>query len=254
MTAGERSVPPPDPAWAWFLDVDGTLAELAPSPALARVDEEMRACVDRLRVASGGAVALVSGRPIAGVDAMLGASDLVVAGLHGLERRDADGVLWRTPIDADSLQGARDRIATIVATHPALLLEDKQTTIALHYRAAPSLASFAHRAMREARQVAGDGFTLQRGKYVVELKPTGQDKGTAVATILRERPFRGRVPVYLGDDATDEHAFAVVNALGGHSIKVGRGATRARWRLSSVAAVRAWLAPFHETPVAVPRR
>ena len=90
---------------------------------------------------------------------------------------------------------------------------------------------------------------LQRGKYVMELKPTGQDKGTAVAAIMREPPFRGRVPVYLGDDATDEHAFAVVNALGGHSIKVGRGASRARWRLSDVAAVRAWLSRLDEQRV-----
>jgi trehalose 6-phosphate phosphatase len=241
VKARAAGLPAPDPAWAWFLDVDGTLAELAETPELARMDEAMRARLEQLRTASGGAVALVSGRPIADVDAMLGAGHHVVAGLHGLERRDVEGMLWRHDVDAESLRDARDRIAAVIAQQPALLLEDKGSTIALHYRSAPALASFVYRAMREARQMAGEAFMLQRGKCVVELKPAGQDKGTAVETFMREPPFRGRLPVYLGDDATDEHAFGVVNALGGHSIKVGRGASRARWRLADVAAVREWL-------------
>ena len=236
-----RGLPQPDPGWAWFLDVDGTLAELAPSPDLARVHEVMRARLEQLRVASGGAVAFVSGRPIAEVDELLGARHHVVAGLHGLERRDARGTLWRHEADSASLQRARDRIVSIVASQPELLLEDKGATIALHYRAAPALASFAHRVMREARQVAGEAFMVQRGKLVVELKPAGHDKGSAVETFMREPPFRGRCPVYVGDDATDEHAFMVVNAVGGHSVKVGRGASHARWRLPDVAAVREWL-------------
>jgi trehalose 6-phosphate phosphatase len=250
VSDGTEALLAPEPTWAWFLDVDGTIAELAPSPAEARVDAGIRDVLERLRAASGGAIALVSGRPIADVDAMLGESDHVVAGLHGLERRDVEGRLWRKQIDTESLQRARERITAIVAGHPGLLLEDKVMTIALHYRAAPSLASFAHRAMREARQVAGGGFALQRGKYVVELKPEGEDKGTAVAAFMREQPFRGRVPVYLGDDATDEHAFDVVRAMGGHTIKVGRGASHARWRLFDVAAVRAWLMRIDAAAVA----
>jgi trehalose 6-phosphate phosphatase len=241
VNGGSDALPAPDSTWAWFLDVDGTIAELAPTPAAARVDAGFRHVLERLRVASGGAIALVSGRPIADVDAMLGESDHAAAGLHGLERRDVEGRLWRRQIDTESLQRARKRVTTIVAGRAGLLLEDKGATIALHYRAAPSLASFAHRAIREARQLAGEGFVLQRGKYVVELKPEGEDKGTAVAAFMRDPPFRGRMPVYLGDDETDEHAFDVVNAMGGHSIKVGRGASRARWRLFDVAAVRGWL-------------
>jgi trehalose 6-phosphate phosphatase len=242
VTARASDLPAPDPAWAWFLDVDGTLAELAACPALARVDEVMRARLERLRAATGGAVALVSGRPIVDVDAMLGAGGHVVAGLHGLEGRDATGEHWRHALDPESLRSVRDRISAVVAGLPELLLEDKGSTIALHYRAAPALASFAHRTMREARRAAGEGFVLQRGKCVVELRPSGWDKGTAVETFMRQPPFRGRLPVYLGDDATDEHAFTVVNAMGGHSIKIGRGTTVARWRLPDVAAVREWLA------------
>jgi trehalose 6-phosphate phosphatase len=242
VTARARRPPAPDPSWAWFLDVDGTLAELAPSPELARVDDAMCARIDQLRQTSGGAVAFVSGRPIAEVDAMLGASGHVAAGLHGHEWRGATGELWRAEVDVASLQRARERIMTIVATHPQLRLEDKGSMLALHYRAVPALASFVHRTMREAQQLAGAAFMLQRGKRVVELKPAGQDKGTAIARIMGDPPFRGRVPVYVGDDATDEHAFAVVNAMGGHSVKVGRGASGARWRLPDVSAVREWLA------------
>jgi trehalose 6-phosphate phosphatase len=82
---------------------------------------------------------------------------------------------------------------------------------------------------------------VQTGKRVVELKPAGKDKGVAVGEYMREAPFRGRCPVFIGDDLTDEYGFAMVNRLGGHSIKVGRGRTVARWRLRDVAAVRAWL-------------
>ena len=248
MTTRAHHVPAPDPAWAWFLDVDGTLAELAPSPGEARVDDELRECVERLRAASGGALAFISGRPAAEVDVMLGAGHHIVAGQHGLEHRDATGRLWRHEIDEEALQRARERVAAIVVDHDELLLEDKGATIALHYRAAPALASFVHRTMREARQAAGDAFVLQRGKYVVELKPAGHDKGTAVETFMREPPFRGRRPVYLGDDATDEHAFAVVNAMDGCSIKVGHGPSCARWRLSGVAGVRAWLGQLAAPP------
>ena len=242
MKVRASDLPAPDPAWAWFLDVDGTLAELTLSPALARVDDAMRARVEQLRAASGGAVAVVSGRPIADIDAMLGANGHAVAGLHGLEGRDATGGRWRHDADPESLRCVRDRLSAIVAEVPELLLEDKGSTIALHYRSAPALASFAHRTMREARRAVGEAFVLQRGKCVVELRPSGRDKGTAVETFMRVPPFRGRLPVYVGDDATDEHAFRVVNAMGGHSIKVGRGTSVARWRLPDVPAVGEWLA------------
>jgi trehalose 6-phosphate phosphatase len=242
VTSTAGRVPAPDPGWAFFLDVDGTLAELAPSPAEAHVADALRHAVTALHAATGGALALVSGRPIADGDAMIGTACLPVAGLHGLERRDAGGVVRRDTSSAEPMHRARRRIASLVERHGGLLLEDKGLTLALHYRAAPALASFAHRTMREIQAEAGAGYCIQHGKRVVELRPAGRDKGTAVSDFMGEAPFRGRLPVYVGDDATDEHAFQVVNAMGGHSIKVGAGASEARWRLPDVAAVLAWLA------------
>jgi trehalose 6-phosphate phosphatase len=87
----------------------------------------------------------------------------------------------------------------------------------------------------------GDEYVLQDGKYVLELKPAGWDKGTAVLEFMQEAPFRSRTPVFVGDDTTDEYGFTIINRLGGHSVKVGAGETSARWRLADVQAVRAWL-------------
>jgi trehalose 6-phosphate phosphatase len=241
VTRATRHPPAPDAEWAFFLDLDGTLAELAPSPGEALMVPEVQRAVVALHAACGGALALVSGRPIAEVDAMLGTDALPVAGQHGLERRDATGAVRRHAPNPEPMRAMRTRLADVVARHRGLLLEDKGMTLALHYRAAPALASLAHRTMRELQQAAGANFDLQRGKRVVELKPADHDKGTAVTEFMSELPFRDRLPVYVGDDATDEHAFRVVNAMGGHSIKVGTGASAARWRVSDVAAVREWV-------------
>jgi trehalose 6-phosphate phosphatase len=139
------------------------------------------------------------------------------------------------------LEEARRRLGEAVDRYPALLLEDKGLSLALHYRLAPTLASFAHRLMRTLQREIGSDYTVLGGKRIVELKPNGRDKGQAVTEFMAEPPFRGRLPVFVGDDVTDEYGFAVVNALGGHSIKVGRGVSEAKWRLGSVAAVRHWL-------------
>jgi len=123
-----------------------------------------------------------------------------------------------------------------------LMLEDKGLSLALHYRLAPTMAASVHRIMHRLVNRLGQGLELQRGKRVVEIKPAGIDKGSAVAEYLAEPPFRGRRAVFIGDDLNDEHGFAEVNRLGGVSIKVGRGASCARFRLKDVAAVRHWLA------------
>jgi trehalose 6-phosphate phosphatase len=123
----------------------------------------------------------------------------------------------------------------------AASLEDKGMTLALHYRRAPGLASFAHRTMRAVRQRAGPGHVLQQGKCVVELLPRVADKGSAILAFMAEAPFRGRTVVFVGDDLTDESGFAEVNRLGGYSVKVGNGTSTARWRLESVSAVKRWL-------------
>jgi trehalose 6-phosphate phosphatase len=115
-------------------------------------------------------------------------------------------------------------------------------SLALHYRAAPQHEALVHDVVRGAAGALGNDWLVQRGKMVVELRPAGADKGAAIAAFLADAPFAGRVPVFLGDDVTDEHGFEDVNRLGGHSIKIGEGASAARWRLRDVREVERWLA------------
>jgi trehalose 6-phosphate phosphatase len=233
-------VPAPRSSWAYFFDIDGTLVDIAPSPSEIVVERELQALVCELFEATGGAVALISGRSIRDVDTVF-RDKLPVAGQHGLERRSSEGRVTRHVAELDKLDFARARVGEAIAAHPDLLLEDKGLSLALHYRSAPALASFAHRTMRNIVSAIGPEFALQSGKRVVEIKPSGKDKGDAVRDFMHEQPFAGRTPVFVGDDVTDEQGFAVVNALGGHSIKVGGGPTAAHWRLANVGAVRSWL-------------
>lgn len=228
--------------WAYFLDVDGTLIDIAEAPDAIAVDDALLGLVARLHHACGGALALISGRSVADLEDRLGSIRVPLAGQHGAERRDAAGVLRSLPARTEVPAAIRARLAAVVARHPGLLLEDKGRTLALHYRQAPRLAAYVHRLMGEVAAPQRDRLCLQKGKRVVELKPRGFDKGSAIAAFLAEAPFRGRRPVFIGDDVTDEHGFAAVNRLDGLSIKVGPGRTQARWRLPDVAAVRGWLA------------
>lgn len=227
--------------WAYFLDVDGTLIDFADSPGGAHVDDALLGLVARLHHACGGALALVSGRTLADLEQRLGSVRIPLAGQHGLERRDAAGRRHAHATPPAAKRELRHRLDALVARHPGLLLEDKGLTLALHYRRAPALAAWLHRLLA-GWVAAADGLQLQKGKRVLEIKPTGFDKGSAIAEFMAEAPFRGRAPVFIGDDVTDEHGFARVNLLDGHSIKVGAGRTAARYRLPDVAAVRGWLA------------
>ena len=237
----QRAAPPPapQPDWAYFLDVDGTLIDIADTPDAVHVDAALLDLIARLHRASGGAVALVSGRAITDLQRHLGKLRLPLAGQHGLERRDAAGKLHLHRAPRASKRAIKAALAPVLARHPGLLLEDKGLALALHYRLAPHLAAYAQRLM--ARLATDSGLQLQHGKRVAELKPAGGDKGTAVTAYLAEAPFEGRRPVFIGDDLNDEHAFAEVNRRGGVSIKVGRGASCARFRLRDVAEVRTWL-------------
>jgi trehalose 6-phosphate phosphatase len=233
--------PAPSPDWAYFLDVDGTLIDIADTPEAVHVDAALLELIARLQRASGGAVALVSGRALAFLDSRLGALRLPLAGQHGLERRDAEGRLWVHAAPPAAKAAIKAALAPVLARHAGLLLEDKGLTLALHYRLAPQLAAYAHRLMNRLAAAADAGLEVQRGRRVAEIKPSGMDKGAAVAAFLAEPPFKGRRPVFIGDDRNDEHGFAVVNQLDGISIKVGKGASCARYRLPDVAAVRRWL-------------
>ena len=233
--------PPPSPDWAFFLDVDGTLLEIADTPAAVRVDACLLELVAQLHRASAGAVAVVSGRSLSDLDRLLAVPRLPMAGQHGLERRDAAGRLWLHAAPPGAKSTIKAALAPVLARHPGLLLEDKGLTLALHYRQAPHLAAYVHRLMARLVAEAGERLEIQRGKRVVEVKPAGIDKGTAIAEYLTEPPFLGRHPVFIGDDLNDEHGFAEVNKLAGTSIKVGSETSCARYRLPDVVAVRNWL-------------
>jgi len=233
--------PAPRPDWAYFFDIDGTLVDLSDSPIGASLDADRRELIEELYRAAAGAVALISGRSIADIDRLASDLRLPAAGQHGIERRDAAGQMSRHAFPAQELDWVRRELAAAVAPHPGLVLEDKGMSLALHYRRAPRLGGFAHRLMRSLATRVGAQYCVQTGKRIVEMKPAGKDKGVAVQEFMQEEPFRGRIPVFVGDDSTDEYGFATVNRLHGHSVKVGPGRTAARWRLRDVRAVQAWL-------------
>jgi trehalose 6-phosphate phosphatase len=235
-----RHPPPPRCDWAYFFDVDGTLVDFADTPAAVRVSESLRRLLQELFDCTGGALALMSGRPIAEIDALFPSVRLPVAGQHGAERRSAAGRTTRHE-PASDLTPARERLAQAIFDKPGLLLEDKGLSLALHYRQIPSLAGFVHETMETLLADLDEEYCLLQGKSVVELKPAGKDKGLALREFMTETPFDGRTPVFIGDDATDEYGFATVNELGGYAIKVGAGDTVARWRLDNVKAVQQWL-------------
>ncbi|MDQ2702517.1 MAG: trehalose-phosphatase [Pseudomonadota bacterium] len=233
---------PPVPAddWALFLDVDGCLLDIAAHPAEVTVPGRLRDVLQGLAQRLDGALALVSGRPLAGIDALFAPLQLHGAGLHGLEWRSAT-ISQAAPASPPALAAIHAEAEAIAAGYPGAVVEDKGPALGLHWRAAPA-AMEALRGFAEAALPRLPGFRLQHGHSVVELRPAAGDKGMAIAALLQEPPFRGRVPVFAGDDITDESGFAVVNAHGGISILVGgREPSAAHFGLPSPAAVRRWL-------------
>lgn len=238
-------LPEPRSDWALFLDVDGTLIEIAATPDGVVPDRRLPGILSAISGKLGGALALISGRPIGTLDRLFGSLRLPVAGLHGLERRDAGGGVHRaTP--SPGIRQAAEAAGDFARENPGILIEDKGATVALHFRQAPELGpaatGFAETLVRTL-----DGAALQKGKMVVEIRPVGDDKGSVVAAFMAEPPFLGRTPVFIGDDVTDEAGFRMVNRLKGHSIRIGESAeTEARHRIPDVAALLDWLEHWSE--------
>jgi trehalose 6-phosphate phosphatase len=237
--------PPPLPdasaRWAILLDVDGTLLDFADDPLSIRPGASLLTLLHALHHALGGALALVSGRELADLDRLFTTLHWAAAGLHGLQLRHADGSCRNFAVAPVDQARMRDAVRALAARFEGVQVEDKQSAIALHCRRTPALLP----ALREAATALAEqlpGYELQPGNLVLEFKPAGMDKGRAVLELLQRAPFAGRRPVYLGDDLTDEHAFASINSRHGLSVRIGtREPSLAEFTLPGPAAAETWL-------------
>jgi len=224
-----------------FLDLDGTLLDIAATPQGVEVHPTTVPTLARLSRGLAGALAILSGRAIADIDRLLAPLRLPAAGQHGAELRlDPAGPIERAafpprPHDWDA------RLAALAREHTGLLLEDKGLGVAVHYRNAPAAEPTVRRVLRGLVDGA-QGFALKSGKCVWEILPRGCDKGAALRRLMAAPPFAGRLPVVLGDDVTDEDAFRAAVALGGHAVRVGPPSAAATATLAGPRAVRDWLA------------
>ena len=234
-----RPAPPPEP-WCLFLDIDGTLLDIAPTPDAVHVDPELLALLRRLERACGGAIALVTGRPIADVDALFDPLQLPVAGVHGFERRNAQGHYFRPGHVGAALSYLRSEVTTLAQSLHGVLLEDKGCAFALHYRQVPDLEETLRVRLARLVSAALPAFELLDGDHVIEVKPVEHDKATAIEAFMQEEPFSGRMPVFIGDDTTDLDGFAAMKRFNGVAIAVGSRIVGERW-LAGPRDVRAWL-------------
>ncbi|TPG22775.1 trehalose-phosphatase [Sphingomonas koreensis] len=241
--AHTRDLPPPPRDLlrdaSLFLDFDGTLVELADTPDAVSVDDALAALLADLGARLDGRVALVSGRSIAKLDDLLGDRGLHMVGSHGAETRLAGGTIER-PDRPAALDDAGALFADRLGAHDGVVIETKALGVGVHYRLAPSAKQEAH-ALVEAFARAHQ-LEVQHGKMMVELRLPGHDKGSAIAALMARAPFAGHMPVFLGDDLTDEPGFAACATHGGAGILVGPARdSAAGYRLDDVAAVHAFL-------------
>lgn len=229
-------------ALALFLDVDGTLLELAATPDRVRVPAALRNTLQLARERQQGAFALLSGRPLSELDELFAPCVFAASGKHGMEVRLPGGEVVRPQADSSILDRARRWLRLLQQENRGLVLEDKGLSLAMHYRLAPRMEREVTVAMQELADELGEEFVLRPGKCVLEIMPRRFSERSAIELFMKQREFLGRKPVFIGDDPTDEVGFEAVNEMGGHSIRVGDLArTAAHFRFSSVSTVVAWL-------------
>ena len=231
-----------EPRWAFFLDVDGTLLDHADDPANVIVTSGLHNTLQRLSQHIGNALALVSGRSMADLDRLFAPFKYPAAGQHGLEVRNAEGRLTRSDGAAHLNKFVVNALLDATGPLSGVLVEDKGLSVALHYRRAPYLRNRLQEIVRELIRGLRKDLQVIDGNMAFEIKPAHVDKGVAIRKLMDQLPFFGRIPVYAGDDTTDEDGFSVVNALGGLTIKVGAGRSLAQCRASNPSHVRQWLA------------
>lgn len=244
------TLPDPRADWCYFLDVDGTLAEIAQTPDHVEIGDTVIRILARLIDVAGGAVALVSGRTLADIDRLFAPLRLSAVGQHGMEVRGADGIVTHPRELPQGYGVIRAHLSDFAAQIPGVILEEKGYSLALHYRQAPKGATAARAVAESAVAPFRGDFHVLRGNMVLEVKPCSTDKGTAIRDLMSQAPYKDRKPVFAGDDTTDEDGFITVNNLGGLSIRVGiNGATSAQIRIGSVDELVNWLS---EVPSVAP--
>jgi trehalose 6-phosphate phosphatase len=242
MTFADPTLPQPCSDWALFLDIDGTLIDIAPTPDAVVVPPDLRDLLRSLEPLLGDAVALVSGRRLADIDRLFAPLTVAAAGQHGAEIRLPDGTIHVFDAAAHKLAPLLPKVTSFAQARPGILVENKGVTIALHCRQVPQYQSELGRFLDDLTAGEADGLETIHGNRVFEIKPRSLSKRTAVEHFMRAAPFAGRLPVFIGDDRTDEDGFAAVQAQNGYAIRVGLdGQSLATGRLASPRETRAFL-------------
>ncbi len=230
--------------YALFLDFDGTLVDIVERPDAVVVDPALPMILTRLQERLGGALAIISGRPIAFLDQRFMPHQFDSAGLHGLEHRIGGELSLCDPDEHPHLRHMVDRLSAAVAGKAGVLIEDKGCSVAIHWRLAPQEKDFALAMAKATLEALGTDYRVQYGKAVAEILPSAAGKGKVIEQFLHEAPYKGRKPIFVGDDLTDENGFKTVNAYGGLSIRIGAGETIAKKRLGTPADLRHWLSAW----------
>lgn len=227
---------------AILLDIDGTLLDIAPKPHDVLVSPELRRMLVRLAQRLGGALGLISGRSLADIDYIFDPLRLAAVGGHGAEIRIGPEAspyrMQATPLEPLLKQ----RFLEIAELDRGIIIEDKDYSLAIHYRLAPQMGGAVIKSVAAICEKYGcDGLSILPGKSVIEIKPRGFDKGSGLQELMSVAPFAGRKPVFVGDDVTDEAAFAVLPRFSGIGVSVGGIVPGASFNFDGPKNVRLWL-------------
>ena len=232
---------------AILLDIDGTLLDIAPTPQEVRVPSSLHTTLEHLSERTGGAIAFISGRPLADIDRIFKPLKLAAVGGHGAEIRHSPKKSSYRQKSAPLDPKLKKRFAEIARLGPGIIVEDKDYSLALHYRLAPQLGGDVVKTVAAICSRWGcDSIDILPGNSVIEIKPRGFDKGSGLCELMTHPPFRGRQPIFIGDDTTDDAAFAVLPHFHGIGFSVGGIVPGATFNFDGPKDVRRWLEQISE--------
>jgi trehalose 6-phosphate phosphatase len=228
--------------YALLLDIDGTILDFAPTPREVWVPPSLQDVLGQLLEKMDGAVALVSGRSIEDIDLIFSPLQMAGVGCHGAELRPSFGMPQELPRTAPLDDGVKRLFAPIRKLAQGILLEDKEYSLAIHYRLAPKSEKAIYQAVADiCSRISTVPIEILRGKFVVEIKSAGVTKASGVRTLMKHPPFAGRQPIFLGDDVTDETVFPIIPEFSGYCFSVGRKIEGTDGCFDNPGAVRKWL-------------